>query len=213
MPANVYDVTGVVLAGGESRRMGRPKAGLDLGGRTLVERVIGRVAGLCREVIIVTRSTLDYIEYPYKVVRDLVPGQGPLGGLATGLFYARHPHTLVVACDLPFLSPPILEHLIQTALDLPDGPIAVVPRTPGGWHPLVAVYTAACLKPARRLLAQGGRKVDDLKRSGVQWRTVEEAELRLLDPDLISFTNVNTPQDLETARALLAAETSGVSTA
>jgi len=186
--------------------MGRPKAGLELGGESLLSRVLKRLTPVCREVILVTRRPSEFLDFNLKIVRDLVPGQGPLGGLATGLFYAHHPWVLTLACDLPFVSTPLLAGLAQEALAAPRGPRAIVPRTQLGWQPLCAVYSRACLPPARRLLAQGRRKVDDLIKNGVSWQAVTEERLRGLDPDLVSFININTPKDLEQARAVIKAE-------
>ncbi len=200
-----YDITGLVLAGGDSRRMGRPKAGLEVGGQSLIGRVLNQLRPICGEVMLVTRHPVDFIDFKVKIVRDLVPGQGPLGGLATGLFYARHPWALTVACDLPFLHGPLLAHLAGKTANLPQGPRAIVPRTRDGWQPLVAVYSRDCLKPALRYLAQGRRKLDDLQIRGVHWEAVDEEELREIDGNLLSFTNINTPEDLDLARSSLEA--------
>ena len=198
-----YEVTGLILAGGASRRMGRPKAGLEVGGQPLVDRVLSKVTALCRETILVTRQPSEFLEYPIKIVRDLTPKQGPLGGVLTGLFYARTTWSLIVACDLPFLDGRLLELLITRALAAKPGPRVVVPRTTEGWQPLVAVYSTQCQGPVRRLLEHGGRKVDDLKFHGVNWEDVPEAEMRTIDPDLKSFLNINTPGDLELAESII----------
>lgn len=198
-----YEATGVVLAGGDSRRMGRPKAGLDVGGESLVGRVVRILQTLCAEVLIVTKSPLDFLEFNTKIVRDLIPGQGPLGGLATGLFYSRRPWVLTLACDLPCLKSDLLVLLLETARAAPAGPRVIVPRTKDGWQPLVAVYSPLCLKPIRRYLQSGGRKVDEIRRHGVIWHEVGEDQLRAVDPDLESFTNINTPEELELVRSHL----------
>ena len=195
-----YPVTGIILAGGKSKRMGKPKADLDIGGRPLIDRVIDRVRLVCEHVVIVTRRPLDFLDHDLTVVKDLVPGQGPLGGLATGLAFSRHHWSLVAACDLPFLKVGVLRYLIEQALEEPEGPRAVVPKTQGGWQPLVAVYSSPCIKPALRLLAAGGRKVDDLRFQGVGWHSVEAARFLPFDPGLESFINVNTPDQLVEAR-------------
>jgi molybdopterin-guanine dinucleotide biosynthesis protein A len=193
-------MTGAVLAGGASKRMGRPKAFLDLAGRSLLERSLDRIRSLCDEVVVVSRRPSDMMESGARVVRDLAVGQGPLGGLATALFYARRRWVLVTACDQPFLSADLLARLAEHRHDAPAGPAALVPRTPDGWQPLAALYSAECFKPAQRLLEQGGRKVDDLRFGGVQWVSVDADQFRDLDPDLHQFTNVNTEEELETAR-------------
>ncbi|MEW6265485.1 MAG: molybdenum cofactor guanylyltransferase [Thermodesulfobacteriota bacterium] len=195
-----YELTGIILVGGDSRRMGRPKSALDLGGRTLVNRVVERLAPLCLEVLLVAKRPLDFLDSDLRIVRDLEVGQGPLGGLSTGLFYARTAWTLVAACDLPFLQPRLLNLLAEKALGAPPGPRAFVPRTTGGWHPLLAVYSKACLAPIQACLTRGIRKVDDLRFHGLKWIALEEAELKASDPELVSFVNVNTPEELAAAR-------------
>jgi molybdopterin-guanine dinucleotide biosynthesis protein A len=200
----VYDVSGLILVGGASRRMGRPKTELRIGGRPLVDRVIAPVAELCRDVMLAARSTVDFLQYEHRVVRDFLPGQGPLGGLAAGLFFSRHPWMLVVACDLPFLQPRLLSHLIERALALPPGPRVAAPQTAEGRQPLVGLYHQSCLPHMRKFLDQGRRKVDELIELGVIWEGVPEAELRAIDPELDSFFNVNTPEDLAEAESRLA---------
>ena len=193
-------LTGLVLAGGESRRMGRPKAGLEIGGRPLVGRVLESLRPFCSDLIIVARRPSGFLDWGVRVVRDLVVGQGPLGGLVTGLFYARTPWSLVAACDIPFLKPEVVELLVEAIQGQGAGPRAVVPRTPGGWQPLAAAYSRDCQAPARRLLEAGGRKVDDLRNWGVVWQDLPEKTIRTRDPELVSFFNINTPSELSEAR-------------
>lgn len=162
-------------------------------------RVLKQVAPLCAETLIVTRHITEFLEFNVKIVRDLIPGQGPIGGLATGLFYARRPWALVVACDLPFLHQSVLSYLIRKALLLPRGPRALVPRSELGWQPLIALYSRDCLHPARKLLALGGRKLDDLSAHGVIWHPIDSDELKVADYNLDSFININTPEDLAKA--------------
>ena len=195
-----YEISGIVLAGGDSRRMGMPKADLDLGGRTLITRVLDQLEPLCAEVMIVGRSMTDMIESDHKLVRDLVPGLGPLGGLVTGLFYARYAWTLVAACDLPFLDRGVLELIITEALRAPAGPRAVVPKTECGWQPLIAAYSKTCLGPARKALNAGLRKVDALKNHGIIWHSLTTDHPRDSDNALNPFINLNTPAELAQAR-------------
>ena len=198
-----YDITGLILAGGESKRMGCPKAMLDLGGETLMGRVLAQARPLCREIILVTRRPSEFLNLNVKTVRDLVPGQGPLGGVATGLFYAHYPWALVLACDLPFLHEKLLDYIIRRALPLPLGPRAVVPRNSAGWQPLAAMYSRSCLGPARTLLREGGRKLGDLRGKRVNWLAVDEEEFQSVGLDFSSFDNVNTPDDLACARSII----------
>ena len=197
----VYEnITGILLAGGESKRMGRPKAGIKLGGRSLLQRALDPLLQICGTTMLVTRTPLEFADLDIQLVRDLVPGEGPLGGLATGLFHANTPWAMVVACDLPFLRPEVMEHLAAMTVNAPSGPRAFVPRTEGGWQPLAAVYSTECLKPAQALLSLGGRKVDDVRHHGVAWHSIPAEEFVPMDDTLQSFINLNTPEDLADAK-------------
>lgn len=190
------EVTGLVLAGGTSRRMGRDKASLPWppGGRTkLLDRTVGTLLSVCREVLVVGR------EHPgHRSVPDALPGQGPLMGLAAGLRAAECDWCLAVAADLPFLRGAMLEALLGHA-----GGQAVVPRVGGRAQPLLALYHRSCLGPIEEALARGKRRMDSFW-PAVEVRLVEEETLRAHDPALLSFRNLNRPEDLEAAQALWA---------
>lgn len=195
------DMTGLILVGGDSRRMGRPKADIELGGQTLLEHVLSKLSPVCRQVILVARRPSDFLELDLRIVRDLVPGQGPLSGLATGLFYSRYTWALTLACDLPFLSESLLRYLAQKALAASGKTMAVVPRTEAGWEPLVAVYSKDCLPTARKLLDKGRRKIYELSDYGLPWQAVGPDELQAAGEDPASFFNINTPEDLKRAES------------
>ena len=195
-------ITGLVFTGGKSTRMGRSKAELNLGGRTMAERAVDVMSEVCREVVIVTAKPLEFIDFKGKIIRDVIPGQGPLGGLVTGLIFARTPWVLTAPCDVPFLKAGILRIIAEKALAARGGPRVVVPRTTGGWQPLIAAYSRECLGPARKLLEAGGRKMDDLRFNGAAWESIDAEVFKAVDPKLLSFFNINTPEDLATADAL-----------
>lgn len=196
----LHPISGIILAGGQSKRMGRTKALLEIGGASLLQRVASHVEAVCREVIIVTRDPSALADMDYRIVKDLAPSQGPLVGVTTGLFYARYPWSLITACDLPFLKREFLDKLAGLTRDVARGPKAIVPQTPDGWQPLAAAYHKDCLKPAQRLLALGERKLDNLRDHGVKWISVPADSFRDVDPELESFINVNTPDEFEKAR-------------
>ena len=197
---DLHPISGIILAGGQSKRMGRTKAMLEIGGVSLLERVAGHLASVCQEVIIVTRDPAGLANMDYRIVKDMAPSQGPLVGVTTGLFYARYPWSLITACDLPFLKREFLAKLAELTREITRGPKAIVPQTPDGWQPLVAAYHKDCLKPAQRLLAQGERKLDNLRDHGVKWISIPADSFRDVDPELESFINVNTPDEYEKAR-------------
>ena len=182
--------------------MGRPKAQLELAGQTILERVRLKLATICREIILVTHKPTDFMDCDPKIVQDIIPDRGPLGGLVTGLFYARYPWTIVLACDLPFIKLELLDLLARRALAASEGPRVVIPYHPAGWEPLVAAYSRNCFKIARRLLDQENASLLDLKDNGVPFQIISEDDLKKTDPDLSSFNNLNTPEDLAKAREI-----------
>src|SRR4030043_189952 len=96
-------MTGIILSGGRSTRMGKNKAFLRVGGEHLIDRTVRLFRAVFREVIIVTASPLDYLDQETVIVTDILPERGALGGIYTGLFYAAHQQAFVAACDTPFL--------------------------------------------------------------------------------------------------------------
>lgn len=189
-------VSAAVMAGGKSRRMGRDKAWLDVGdGRPIVQRVIDVVREVADEVFIVANDE-KFAALGLRVVPDRFPDGGALGGIATGIGAAAHDRVLVVACDMPFLSSQVLRYLVEQADDVD----AVVPRVGGEYETLHALYSKACLAPIERALAAGKMRVVSFF-GDVRIRALEEHDLRPVDPELRSFTNVNTPEELAAAKA------------
>lgn len=197
-------VSAAILVGGASSRMGRPKPLLEVAGRAMLDRVTEAVSSVTPEITVVAREPLDYLgRTRHRIVKDLVSGRGPLAGLATALFFARTDWVLLLACDLPLLRPALLAALAARAKTLPQGPAALVPRRNKGWEPLLALYNRRCLKMALGLLEKPSASLRDLAARGVRVEHMEEAELKAFDPELVSFTNVNTPGDLDRAEVWL----------
>ena len=181
-------LAGVVLAGGESRRMGRIKALLPIGGATLIESVVARLREICPQVLVVTNAPERFGDLRARMVPDALPSRQSLVGIYTGILHMRGP-VFVCGCDMPFLHPPLIGYLGGLA----DGVDVVIPRLHGEYEPLHAVYTPACLEPIRRCVQRHGRNTGFLDE--VRVRVVEVEEIRRFDPELRSFVNVNTPQD------------------
>ena len=198
MPAAAA-ASAVVLAGGASRRMGRDKRmlpwGTDADGRprTLLQSVVDTLAAVADDVIVVANDRPD-IERA-RVVPDAIPGSGSLGGILSGIEAARHERVFVAAADMPFLNVALVRDLLGRL----EGHDAVVPIVGGRPEPLHAVYGPAVAIAARRQIGRGQLKIA-LAFEGLDVVRVPEAELRALDPDLLSFRNVNTPEDYAGAR-------------
>jgi molybdopterin-guanine dinucleotide biosynthesis protein A len=192
-----HPISCIVLAGGESKRLGTDKAFLRIGGRVLIEGIVEKMARIGDEVIIVTNSPQKYGHLEVRLVGDIYPGIGALGGIYSGLRAARSEYGLVVACDMPFLDLRLLRYMILLAL----GHDVVIPRVGGLTEPLHAIYSKECLQPMERLLSAGRLKIIEFFPE-VRVRYVEEHEVKLFDPQCLSFFNINTPADLEKARSL-----------
>lgn len=180
--------------------MGRDKLFLEVGGATLVGRVSAALSSRCEEVILVGGGPAPP---GVRAIGDDRPGQGPLAGMEAGLAAARHPLVFVAAGDMPFLRPELVDHLLAVVQD--RGALAAVPDDGRGTHPLCAAYSRAVLPHLRSALDGGVRAAREFLRAldGVVY--VPEAELRSLgDPNLL-LMNVNSPDDLARARALVGA--------
>ncbi|HEV2021723.1 MAG TPA: molybdenum cofactor guanylyltransferase [Terriglobales bacterium] len=188
------DVTAFVLAGGKSTRMGREKAMLELGGRTLLERALKLASSVAAEAIIVgPRADLELYG---RVVEDVYPGQGPLGGIHAALWTTPTEFNLILAVDTPFLESRFLKYLLEQAQE--SGAVVTLPRTADGFHPLAAVYRRAFRETAERALREGRNKIDVLF-AEVETRILEAAELEKLAFAPAIFENLNTPEDVERA--------------
>ena len=191
-------VSGIMLAGGQSSRLGTDKSFVNVNGQSLIEQIVAKLARLSDDVIIVTNSPEKYDHLEARLVGDIYPGKGALGGIYSGLRAAASAYSLVVACDMPFLDLNLLRYMIILA----SGHDVVIPRIGGLPEPLHAIYSKSCLEPIDRLLARGGLKIIDFF-SEVRVRYVEEDEVDIFDPQHLSFFNVNTPNDLEEVKKLV----------
>jgi len=193
-----HPISCIVLAGGQGQRLGADKAFLKIGNQILIEGIVEKMAQIGDEVIIVTNSPQEYDYLEARLVGDVYPGKGSLGGIYSGLKAAHSDYSLVVACDMPFLNLKLLRYMIL----LSPGHDVVIPRVGGMTEPLHAIYSKKCLQPIERLLSAGGFKIIDFFHE-VRVRYVEEQEIKLFDPQRLSFFNINTPEDLEKAGNLM----------
>lgn len=202
-------VSAVVLAGGQSRRLGRDKSFLVVDGQSLIARTVGILADLSDDLIVVTNEPEQYesLALPARLVPDERPGVGSLMGIYSGLKVARHHHALVVACDMPFLNLPLLRYMVGLVVPQPlvAGHDVVIPRLGELLEPLHAVYSKVCLSPIARLLAQGRRQVIAFFPE-VRVHYVAEDEINRFDPHHLSFVNVNTLEDWTQVQTLLATQ-------
>lgn len=194
------DVTGVLLAGGNSRRMGEDKRYLVVGEQTLLERGLAVLRSIFQEVLVVIAQDSLPLNVDARVVRDLVPDCGSLGGLYTGLTQATTPYIFVVACDMPFLDPAVITQFTsrRASADI------VMAKLAARLHPMHALYGKGCLPVLEQMIRARQLKIQEmLSHASLRVQYVTEADLLTIDPSGRSFHNVNTPADLEVARSLL----------
>lgn len=185
------DVTGVILIGGKSTRIGCDKAFLPFGGVPIFEKVLDALGRHLEKIMLVGDRPERFSEYGLPVYPDLYPGSS-LGGLYTGLHASETRYIFAAPCDLPYANADLLQYLIS----LRDGYDAVVPVTPSGPEPLYAVYSKECLDPMRELLEAGNFRIFDFY-SRVRVRRVPDAELSRQDISSMAFINVNTMEEYE----------------
>lgn len=185
------DFCGVILAGGQSLRMGRDKALLEIDGQPLVRRLANLLAGITGEVILSAGQPERYAFLGLPVIHDLFPGQGPLAGLHAAMRHSRRPVFILLACDLPQVHSGLLECLIRHS----EGSDAVVPLTSDGRiHPLCGLYRRTCLPAAEHYLGQNLNRLRlFLQDPSLRVRWVKAGEGRFSDPDL---WNLNYPCQL-----------------
>jgi len=183
------DITGVILVGGKSRRMGRDKAFLRVAGMPLFEITLDLFRDNFASVMLVGNREERFAEYGLPVLPDIFPGSS-LGGLYTGLYHARTDFVFVSSCDLPFPSALVLRHLCS----LRHGFDAVVPMTDHGYEPLFALYSKSCLGPIKAQL-ETGEFCAYAYYPQIRVRYVQPEELAPLDRDGRAFMNLNTPDE------------------
>jgi molybdopterin-guanine dinucleotide biosynthesis protein A len=193
-------VTGVIQAGGRSTRMGgRPKALLDLGGRRIIDRVVEALTAVVDQVLIVTNTPELYADLGVRMVADVYPDHGSLGGIYSGLLAAPGDAAFTVACDMPFLHPDVIRLVVDR---VGEGDV-VIPRVGDQLETLHALYAKTCLAPMEGQLEAGRLKITGFF-PDVRVIEIPEADVaRVRDPALV-FMNVNTPEELERARTLAA---------
>jgi molybdopterin-guanine dinucleotide biosynthesis protein A len=184
-----------VLAGGRSSRMGMDKAFVEFGGCTLLARVLEVTRAVINDVRIVG-DTAKFTTFA-PVVEDIFRDCGPLGGIHAALRASSAELNLILAVDVPFVSPALLQYLVARARS--SDAIATVPRADGGWQPLCAVYRREFADAAEKALRAGRYKIGAVF-DDVEVQAIEEEELARAGFAPGLFRNLNTKDDLETAR-------------
>lgn len=183
-------VTAVILAGGNSSRMKSNKALLPYSGELFIERIYRQLAARFSEVLLVTNTPELYSFLPCRTVPDVHPGKGSLAGIHAGLTHSATPYVFTVACDMPYLNDSLIKDLVARA----KGCDAVIPESDSGLEPLHAVYGKGCLPSMEQALTEGKSKIVDC----LDWEKVvivKKEDVAAIDPDFLSFRNINTPEE------------------
>ena len=193
--------TGVILSGGLNTRFnGQNKAFVCVGQRRILDRLYDIFSDLFAEVILVTNHPLQFIDWDLTIVTDIFSVRSSLTGIHAGLFYMQNPFAFFSACDTPFLKRELVKSLVEQIENNTD---IIMPETAAGFEPLCAIYSKRCLKQAEQHLKENKFKIQWAFR-GHRIKYIPESVLLQKDPELISFFNINTPQDLVRAEELIA---------
>jgi molybdopterin-guanine dinucleotide biosynthesis protein A len=191
MESHLSGISGIILAGGKSSRYGRNKALVEVDGIRLIERVIRVLEPLFEHLIIITNTPQDYAYLKLPMVEDLIKGLGPLGGVFTGLQTMSEDAGLFVACDMPFLSGELIHHMVDVLEDFD----AVVPKVDWKIEALHAIYTKRCIPAIEKLIDNKEYQVIRFFET-IRVRYLNREEILNIDPEMRSFFNINTPEEL-----------------
>lgn len=192
------NTSGIILAGGQSRRMQTNKALIRLGKELMIQNIINTLQKSADEIIIVTNDPIDYLAFEAMLVTDLIPQHGPLSGIHAGLKAASGTYGFVVACDMPFLSAELISYMIEHI----DGYDALIPRIGEYYQPLHAIYSKQCIQPIEKRLLAGNFKVSSFY-DDINLKYITEQEIIPFAEINKLFFNINSPDDLQKAREMV----------
>src|SRR3989338_6940699 len=174
-------MTAIILAGGESSRMGTDKAFLKIGNQPLIKRQIGVLRKIFEKIIIVTNSLPKYRGYKgIKIISDIIPHHGPLGGIYSGLLASSSTYNFVVACDMPFINQGLIRYIIRNR----DNYDIIIPKIDRKYHPLFGMYSKNCLPIIEKRIKQQRLKVSSIFLK-VKTNFISKREIRQFDPNLL----------------------------
>jgi len=184
--------TGVILAGGHSRRFGKNKALIDIHGRSLISIIVDEFRAEFEDVIISTNEPDLYQDMGVTCVKDIYPDSGSLSGIFSSLKHSRHEYIVTVACDMPFVNMDLVRYMWERA----EGSDIVIPRHKGFVEPLHAIYSRTCLGVMEKNIREQELRIVKIFPS-LKVLYVEEEEIKRMDPRARSFMNINTREDYD----------------
>lgn len=195
----IEDVSGVLIAGGRSRRMGQDKRFMKVSGRSVFDRTLALLRATFTENIVVLAEPIQMLDlHSCPVVYDLIPNAGSLGGLYTGLMTASRPRVFAVACDMPFLDIEVIRFMLSHG----EATDVVVANLGGRFQPMHTMYSKRCTPFLQAMAQEQDLKIQKLfQEKELRMRILTENDLRAFGPAFRSFQNINTPDDLVSAEA------------
>lgn len=194
-----FDCTGVILAGGKNSRLpGKKKTFRKIGNMMILETIHSIFKQLFKEVLIVVNDPQAFAEWDMTIVTDIIPTRCALAGIHAGLFYARYPMAYFTACDAPFVNPKVIEYIVENADPKYD---VILPRTEKGIETLSAVYSKECIPLIEKNLENNIYMIKKFFRKK-KVKEIPIEKFRQWDPQMRFIFNINTPQDLETAKKM-----------
>ena len=192
--------TGIILAGGESKRLNNvEKSNLLVGGRRIIAWMMNVYEKLFDEIILVSNHPRTHLEWDAIIDKDIYTKRSSFTGIHSGLFYTKTDHAFIAACDTPFLKMDLVKIIVQQIDSSAD---VVIPKTDVGIEPLCAVYSRRCLQAVQSALERNNLKIRNLFKK-LKVKQIPESVLRKKDPGLDSFFNINTPDDLKQANRMI----------
>jgi len=188
-------VSGIILAGGKSSRMGTNKALIELGQVKIIENIVSVFSEIFKDIIIVSNNPEEYTYLGHKVICDIIPCKGPLSGIHAGLHEAKYFHSFVAACDMPFIQKNLIELLVEECEDYD----VTVPQLGKFLQPLYAVYSKNCIIPIEDSLNKNRFKITNFYET-IKVKYINQDSIEKLGDSEKVFFNVNTKEDLEKAK-------------
>jgi molybdopterin-guanine dinucleotide biosynthesis protein A len=186
-----------ILAGGKSSRMGQNKALLDMGGKALLQIMLERLKSLEAEIFLIANDSETYQQFKLPIIPDKISDKAALGGIYTALLHSKTEACFVLACDMPLIEAKLLRHMADS---ITEDALALVPRFHQHPQALHSLYKKSCLKPLETALSQNQLKIRQFFDSiNIQYFE----DYKTIDPNGLSFTNLNTPQDLQLYQKLM----------
>lgn len=196
---SLQPASAAVLVGGQSKRMGKNKALINIGRDSLVEITINKIRPFFQEIILITNKVESYAHLKISMASDIYKNCGPLGGIHAALKAASYEFVFVVACDMPLIEPSFVEHILKSGDQNSD---IVIPRINDYYEPLHALYSKKCLPAIESCLERGELKAASIW-PYVRVKFIEQEEISQFADPLKAFFNINTPGDLNKAKKIL----------